>query len=359
MSVSLQDPHDLSLARMVAQRLVVPLASPVDVVAHLGCVQGQDLPGALASIALRTSSRSLDEVVAAFDDGHLVRTWTMRGTLHVVGAADLRWILGLTGARMFRAGARRREQLGIDDGLLEAAHDVVVRRLAGGGRATRTELLAALDDAGLLAGVAQRGYHLLSSLALHQVVVQGPMARTRTGRIEQQFVLVDEWVADATPPDDCVAVWAGTYLAGHGPASLADLVRWTGLTRTACRVGIAGAPRLEQVEVGGDVLHHARGLPEQLAGRRADAQRLVLLPGFDELVLGYADRSCTVRPEHAAAIVPGNNGMFKATVVDGGQVVGTWRRPTRAGALPVVDWFSPPTTSQLDALAEAWQRMPR
>jgi hypothetical protein len=51
-----------------------------------------------------------------------------------------------------------------------------------------------------------------------------------------------------------------------------------------------------------------------------------LLPGFDEFVLGYADRSCAVPPEFADRIVPGGNGMFRATVVSDGRVVGTWRR---------------------------------
>jgi Winged helix DNA-binding domain len=65
--------------------------------------------------------------------------------------------------------------------------------------------------------------------------------------------------------------------------------------------------------------------PELLAEHRADAERLLLLPGFDELVLGYADRSCTVPPEFADRIVPGNNGVFRPTVVVAGRVLGTWR----------------------------------
>jgi hypothetical protein len=60
--------------------------------------------------------------------------------------------------------------------------------------------------------------------------------------------------------------------------------------------------------------------------------RVLLLPGFDELVLGYADRACTVPPEFADRIVPGNNGMFRATVVHRGRVVAVWRRAGRGAA---------------------------
>ena len=54
-------------------------------------------------------------------------------------------------------------------------------------------------------------------------------------------------------------------------------------------------------------------------------QRTVLaLPGFDEFVLGYTDRSLVLPPEHAQKIVPGGNGVFKKAIVAGGEVVGTW-----------------------------------
>ena len=64
--------------------------------------------------------------------------------------------------------------------------------------------------------------------------------------------------------------------------------------------------------------------------RRIDADpavaRVHLLPGFDEYVLGYQDRSAVLAPEHSQAIVPGGNGVFRPTIVVDGAVVGTWRR---------------------------------
>jgi hypothetical protein len=51
-----------------------------------------------------------------------------------------------------------------------------------------------------------------------------------------------------------------------------------------------------------------------------------LLPGFDEFMLGYKDRTIPLAREHAQRIVPGNNGIFQPTVVLDGRVVGTWRR---------------------------------
>jgi hypothetical protein len=69
------------------------------------------------------------------------------------------------------------------------------------------------------------------------------------------------------------------------------------------------------------------------------------LPGFDEFLLGYQDRTASLEPGYAPMIVPGNNGMFLPTIVVNGRIVGTWRRkrtsvgltvtPTPFEALPV------------------------
>jgi len=61
-----------------------------------------------------------------------------------------------------------------------------------------------------------------------------------------------------------------------------------------------------------------------------------LLPGFDEFVLGYQDRSLVLAPEHANKIVPGGNGVFKKTIVAGGEVIGTWSRAGTNGSAAVV-----------------------
>ena len=66
----------------------------------------------------------------------------------------------------------------------------------------------------------------------------------------------------------------------------------------------------------------APDLPDRLAACRAEVEDAVLLlPGFDELVLGYADRTCAVPAEFADRIVPGQQRHVPAD-----------RRARRAGA---------------------------
>jgi hypothetical protein len=316
-------PRDLALLRLVAQRLAgPPAADPTEVLRELLCVQAQDHPGALTSVALRSRGRSRAEVTAALDAGSVVRSWPMRGTLHLLPAEELHWLLELCGPRVLAGAVRRRAQVGLTEADLERGRELATAALGGGRRLSRAALLEAIGEGVDVGG--QRGYHVLWYLAQTGTLVLGP-----TDDGDQAFVLLDEWVPAPRRPgrEEALAELARRYLTGHGPATDADLARWAGLTLRDVRTGIAAVRRdLATVEVDGRELLMAPDLPDRLAACRAEAEEAVLLlPGFDELVLGYADRTCTVPAEFAQRIVPGNNGMFRATVVHGGQAVGVWR----------------------------------
>lgn len=355
--------EELSLARIVALGLAEPVGTPLEVVGHLGALQAQDLPGSLLSVALRTPSRSLAEVVSAFDDGRLVRTWSMRHTLHTIPATDLGWILALTSARMESGAAARHRSLGIDQELVARARAVAEDLFASQPTASRAELFAAWDAHDLLQGVAQRGVHLVSILCRSQVLVWGPLRATRTGW-EHLLVPVDGWVRrEELDADEALARWSRSFFTSHGPATEADFARWTGLGLRATRRGLAANPDLLRVERDGEVLVMAPELPDRVTTLRHEAGFLHLLPGFDELLLGYRDRSVTCPAPFAQAICPGNNGMFRHTVVVEGQVAGTWRKGTATRQeprpAPVVTWLREPTAAELDALGAAAGRLPR
>ncbi|MEV0729596.1 winged helix DNA-binding domain-containing protein [Polymorphospora sp. NPDC050346] len=321
-------PSDIGLLRLTAQRLAGPgPAGPAEVVGWLTAVQAQDLKGALTSVALRTAARSLAVVEAALDAGEVVRSWPMRGTLHLVAAGDLRWILDLTSARMVAQARARLAELELTDTVVEQARVLAVEALTGGRRLGRRDLLAVWDGAGV-ATTGQRGYHLLAHLALTGTLCFGPMSDG-----EQQIVLVDEWIPPSPRPDrdEALGELARRYFRGHGPATVKDLVRWSGLTTTDVRAGLAVArPGLAAVEVDGIEHLMAPETPDLLATLRAEAADVFLLPGFDEFILGYGDRTAVVPAEYADRIVPGRNGVFQPTVVSAGRVVGTWKHTGRA-----------------------------
>lgn len=344
--------HEIHLLRLVAQRIAGPAcATPVDVVRWLTAVQAQDLPGALTSVALRTRSRSRDAVVAALDDGEIVRAWPMRGTLHLMAAEDLPWVVRLLAPRALGGAATRRRRLGLDGATIELARSLAADALAGGRRLRRDELVAVWQQGGVdTAG--QRGYHLIGYLAQTGMLCFGPM---KDG--EQLIVRVDEWVdrPRALDREEALGELAQRYFRGHGPATLADFRRWTGLTAADARAGIAAArPRLASLEVDGVEHLLDPATPDLLAAHRKAARGVFLLPGFDELVLGYADRTATVPAEYADRIVPGGNGMFRPTVIADGVALGTWRRTGKGAKRTVVaepfDAFPAPVAARIPSV---------
>ncbi|SFN90569.1 DNA glycosylase AlkZ-like family protein [Mycetocola miduiensis] len=107
-------PSDIARLRLVAQRIHQPgRAGPLETVTDLTAMQGQDLPGVLWSIGLRTPDATEADVRAAFDRAELVRSWPMRGTLHVTTPDDVRMILPLSRNRLVTSFATRHRELGI------------------------------------------------------------------------------------------------------------------------------------------------------------------------------------------------------------------------------------------------------
>jgi hypothetical protein len=311
--------------------------SVADTADRLFALQGQDLPGVLWSLGLRSGARR-SAVVAAFDSGQLVRSWPLRGTLHVIAARDLPWVLALTGRRTLASAAKRHRDLGLDDGTVEKARTIAVEALRGGRSLSRRRLFDAFAQHGI-STESQRGSHLLWSLCLTGTLVLGPFDGD-----EQHIVLLDEWVRRPRTlvRDEALVEIVVRYLAGRGPATETDLASWTKLPLGDVRQGLAGAgDEVVRLECRGTTyLAHGPTLEALSAAR---PRPVLLLPGFDELLLGYADRSASLAEVHAPATVPGSNGMFKATVVSRGRVVGLWsRRTTGKKTTVTVAPFDPP-----------------
>jgi hypothetical protein len=319
--------RDLALLRLVAQRIAgQPFESAVDAVGWLTALQAQDYRGAITSIALRTNERTRTAVEAALNSGAVVRSWPMRGTLHFVLAEDLRWMLALTAERLITGAAARRANLELDMATIERAGDLASAALEGGKRLRREELLAIWNEAGLLT-IGQRGYHLIWHLAQAGILCFGA-----TNGNEQEIVLLDEWAPNPRrlEREEALGEWALRYFRSHGPATAKDFAWWTKLTMKDVKTGLALArAQLDSMVVDGVEYFMDPRTRELLDCYRQSAEGLFLLPGFDEFILGYQDRSAALPAEFAGRIVPGNNGMFLPTVVLCGQVEGTWKRVRR------------------------------
>jgi hypothetical protein len=317
---SLMTPQDIAQYRLYHQQIATTrFKKPSQVVAWLGAMQAQDYAGAKWSIGLRLPDATDTDIEQAIADKTIVRTWPMRGTLHFVSPEDVRWMLALLTPRIIANSARRHAQLELDEAIFARAKDLLVKALQGGKQLTRQEMMDLLEQAGIATG-NQRGYHILGWLAQTGFICFGPMQ----GK-QQTFVLLDEWVSQGKnlTHDESLAELAKRYFTSHGPATLQDFMGWSGLVAADARAGLDMVkPQLIQ-EIVNDQTYW---MSPDISAIQDKSPMTYLLPGFDEYLLGYKDRTAVLETIHSQKITPGNNGVFNPTIVIDGRVAGTWKR---------------------------------
>jgi hypothetical protein len=252
--------------------------------------------------------RELSELIAARE---AVRGGLMRSTIHLVTARDwgrLRPLMSPVLARHFRGSAFSRSLQGVDvDELLSLGRALLAERPR-----TRAELgphLSArwpdVDPTSLAYGVSY----------LEPIVQVPPRGLWRQSG-QARWTTAAAWLgdmADGASIDDLVT----RYLAAFGPASVADIQAWSGLT------GLARAIDRQKLrsfrdERGRELLD----LPEApLPDADTPAPPRLLAP-FDNAILSHADRSRIIDAEHRKIL--NRDRLMRAFLVDG-FVAGTWR----------------------------------
>jgi Winged helix DNA-binding domain len=329
--------------RLAAQRIEgSELTGAAEVVRWMLAMQAQDLAGAKWSVGLRAPGTTLADVDAALANGSVIRSWPMRGTLHLVAAEDIGWMLELTAPRTVQSLARRYRELDLDEATFERAGEVAVGVLEGGRALPRADLFEFLEKDGI-STAGQRAPHILGRLCQKRTLCLGPMLG-----VHQAVVLMDEWVPNprTLERDEALGEFVRRFFLSHGPATIRDFTWWTKLLVRDAAVGLAVARgQLAEIVIDGTSYWMAPGLPDRAS------RDVHLLPGFDEYMLGYQDRSAILAAEHWQAIVPGNNGVFQPTIISAGRVVGTWRRkaaPAKVTLTPML--FEPLSTAAKKSL---------
>src|SRR5262245_65083848 len=120
---------DIARLRLHNQRIAyATLEKPVDVVVWLAAVQAQDYLGAMWAVGLRMRNAVEADIERALADRTIIRTWPMRGTLHFVAAADIRWMLELLTPRVVGSNAQRLlRQFGLDEAAYAHSKDQIGR----------------------------------------------------------------------------------------------------------------------------------------------------------------------------------------------------------------------------------------
>jgi hypothetical protein len=298
------------------------------VVRRLCGVQAQVASSAELAVRVRREASRRGEVSRALSEGRLIKTWAMRGTLHLLTPEEAGVFLSLIAAgRTWELPSWQRYF-----GMTSKHWDVfrpVVREALDGKVLTREELITAVTRRRRLAhmGDALRsGWGtLFKPLAWQGDLCLGPSRGGRATFMSPQDAS-SRW-AGVPNPDKAAPVAIVAYFRAYGPATMDSFRNWLGRGRIGRRQFqtwfSALGDRLVEVEVDGERAYVRReDLNELAAARPTRAVRL--LPGFDQYVLGPGTDDGHVVPSARRAAVSRQAGWISPVVVSGGVVCGTW-----------------------------------
>ncbi len=343
----------IALQRLTSQQIAASHPSnPTEVVNWLGAVQGQDYLGTKWALGLRIEDAREADIDAALNSGSIFRTWAMRGTLHFVSASDIHWLLALLAPRIIASIARRYRELDLDEPTFARSNAILVERLKQGPPLNRTTLMATLEEAGI-STKGQRAPYLLQRAALDRLICQGVTLKN-----DPTYHLLEALDTNNGLLDSAAAITelARRYFLSRSPATAADFGWWSGLPMAHVKRGIA-AIETELIEETRDGKRYWRHRATPIAAE-TPAQGY-LLPGFDEYLLSYKDRSASVDMTHLKTLTP-TNGMMPSTMVYAGRVIGRWRRTLQKESVAVaLQPFAALDTDQVRAFESALARYGR
>jgi hypothetical protein len=251
-------------------------------------IQAQDRAAALLAIRARSDGATVAHVL----DAPLVRTWAMRGTLHLLAADDLSTALVVFGALNLERGRRRLTQLGLPPEIAERSTALAAEIVREHGPLDRHALAARLRDRGVpVAAEGQAPIHVVARAATAGVLIE--VENGRYGPLD---------LGPLPDRHEALNEVARRYAAAHAPATAADFAAWSGLPAPDVKAAWQGGESRVDGEAGG----------------------IRLLPAFDEWLLGWASRDPILPADHAKRVTPGG-GIIRPVAIADGRIFATWR----------------------------------
>jgi hypothetical protein len=299
-----------------------------DVVRRLCGIQAQVASSAELCVRVRRTTSKPGDVARALSAGRIIKTWAMRGTLHLLTPEDAGVFLSLMAAGRFWERPSWQKYFDITPKQLESLR-VVVREALDGKVLTREELVAAV--------IAKRGFghigdalrsgwgSLLKPLAWQGDLCFGPSQGTRV-----TFMRPDQassrWKG-VPEADEAAPIAMAAYLRAYGPATVQGFTNflargWTSKQRLR-RWFDELRPRLAEVEVGGECAYVLMEDLDDLLSTKP-TRGIRLLPGFDQFVMGPGTDDGHVVPATRRSTVSKQSGWIAPVVLAGGVVQGTW-----------------------------------
>ena len=307
--------------RMLNQQLLSPLYErPEDIVAWQGAMQAQDYNYFRWAIGIRQRTPQLVGLQEAFTKTELLR-------LHLLRCKE----------RNLRTLQSWHKSINVSfsESYFEEITRAMQELLAGGKSLPKKAIAEKLTTLGFLLDD-----RLLTSL-LVRMEIEGLLCSGEMQGREATWALLSERVPTicSLTPEEALKQLALKYFRSHSPASLEDFVWWSGLPKTQCRKALALiAPEIEEIKVEEEeemmyLYHNTLDCPDY-------AKMVLLLPPYDEYLIGYKSRWVALEKKHTAK-AHNNFGIFNPVILHEGRVVGNWKASIdKQAANLTIDFFA-------------------
>lgn len=320
-------------------------ATPIAAIERLVAVQAQLARPPFVGLWTRVDRFRREMLANALHERTVVRVTALRGTLHLMTAADyvaLRPTIQPALDRGMQAILRDRVR-----NLDLAALDDEARRFFGNAPATFDALRAHFKRKYPKGDERAMAYAIRTRLPLVQVPTDAPWAFPAAA----DFAMADTWLSTRVPRTSAAAhELVLRYLAAFGPATLGDAQVWSGLSGLR-EVFEDLRPRL--VTFRDARKRELFDLPDAPRPPEDTPAPVRFLPEFDNLVLSHDDRTRVIADEHRPRVTL-KNLQVRATFLVDGIVAGTWKseRKRKAAVLVIEPFGSIPKRRRAELEAE-------
>jgi hypothetical protein len=316
--------EDVCRRRVVAQHLAAPLPAPslLRMVGEICGLHAQVMSAAELAAAVRLDGLASGAVTeAVWRARSLVKTWAMRGTLHLLPASELPLYVAALSNRRFDLDRPWLKYHGLSAGDVPALVEAVGKALDGR-QLTREELgrevVRLLGDDKFETLLASGWGAVLKPVAFQGMLCFGPSEGNRV-----TFVRPDQWIGGFDRPDpmESLREVAVRYLRTYGPATVEEFARWWGVQPKVVRPVFVAGDGLSQVEVEG---RKAWAAGEDVPKSPWDSPVVRLLPLFDPYVV--AVRRAGERPLTGPSkdLVYRKAGWISPVLLVDGELSGVW-----------------------------------
>jgi uncharacterized protein YcaQ len=330
-----------ALAWRMRRHHLIDRAAPSEmlaVTARIGGLHAQVMSSAELTLHARVEGLEREAVARAlWEERSLVKLWAMRGTLHLLPAAELdTWLGALSTYDHYLKPAWLRA-FEITEEQLERLVDVIGEALDGR-PLTREELGA---TAARIAGEPDLADKVQGSWGpyLKPASFRGRLCFGPNDGQKVTFTRPDSWLGrsvETGEPAEALREVTRRHLGAFGPAARGDLARWWGVQPArGGRMLEALGDEAAEVDVEGTPGWMLREHAEEAAAGEPPERLVRLLPGFDMWVIGAARDAAALLDLGEKKRVYRNQGWISPVLLVNGPIDGVWKHERTGKRLTV------------------------